>query len=153
MRSNLFLLYSISFFPAPSAPPETVTVDEIYPNSIELSWSPPPPQNHNGEIIGYNITVTATSTGITFTVFSVANSTVIGTLTPFTTYIYSVAAVTGAGTGPFSSPSTVTTAETGTLGKSQVYSILVKTKPKTISQNWVHLQWIYWKWIYWKCLL
>lgn len=92
-----------------------MTVDEIYPDSIELSWSPPPPQNQNGEITGYNITVTATNTGVTFTVFSVANSTVVGSLTPFTTYIYSVAAVTNAGTGPFSSPNTVTTGETGTL--------------------------------------
>lgn len=141
MRSNLSLLYSVSFSPAPSAPPETLSVDEIYPDSIELSWSPPPPPNHNGEITGYNVTVTATNTGITLTVFSVANSTVIGSLTPFTTYIYSVAAVTNAGTGPFSSPNTVTTAETGTLGKFQVYSILlVNIKPTTIYQNWAHLQ-------------
>ena len=122
---SILALYSISFSLAPSAPPEAVTVDEIYPDSIELSWNPPPPQNHNGEITGYNITVTATNNGITFTVFSVANSTVIGSLTPFTTYIYSVAAVTNAGTGPFSSPNTVTTAESGTLVKSKVFSILV----------------------------
>ena len=118
------MLLLIFFLAAPSAPPDTVTVDEIYPDSVELSWSPPPPQNHNGEITGYNTTVTATNSGITFTVFSVANSTVVGSLTPFTTYIYSVAAVTNAGTGPFSSPNTVTTAETGTLGKSQFKSIV-----------------------------
>lgn len=107
-------LYSSAyFFPAPSAPPEALTLDEIYSDSIELSWSPPPAQHHNGEIIGFNVAVAVSGTGVTITVFSVANSTTVGPLTPFTTYTYSVSAVTSAGAGPFSTPGTVTTAEAG----------------------------------------
>lgn len=98
---------------APSAPPDTVYVTEIYSDSIELSWSTLPPEHHNGEIIGYNITVTAINTRETFTVFSVTNATTISSLVPFTSYSYSVAAVTVAGVGPYSSVSTVLTGEAG----------------------------------------
>lgn len=102
-----------NFFAAPSAPPDTVYVTEIYSDSIGLSWSTLPPEHHNGEIIGYNITVTTINTGETFTVFSTANSTIISALVPFTSYSYSVAAVTVAGVGPYSSVSTVLTGEAG----------------------------------------
>ena len=71
-------------------------------------------ENHNGELIGYNISVTAVVSGETFTLFSATNATVIDSLTPFTTYSYSVAAVTIAGVGPYSSIGTVLTDEAGT---------------------------------------
>lgn len=101
------------FSAAPSAPPDTVYITEIYSDSIGLSWSTLPPEYHNGEIIGYNISLTATYSGETFTVFSVTNSTIISSLVPFTSYSYSVAAVTVAGVGPYSSVSTVLTGEAG----------------------------------------
>jgi hypothetical protein len=102
-----------NFFAAPSAPPDTVYVTEIYSDSIGLSWSTLPPEHHNGEIIGYNITVTAIYSGETFTIFSETNSTIVSSLVSFTSYSYSVAAVTIAGVGPYSSVSTVLTGEAG----------------------------------------
>ncbi len=88
-------------------------VTEIYSDSIGLSWSTLPPEHHNGEIIGYNITVTAIYSGETFTIFSATNSTIVSSLVPFASYSYSVAAVTIAGVGPYSSVSTVLTGEAG----------------------------------------
>ena len=104
----------ISLLAAPGAPPETVNVIEIFPDSFEISWSPLSVQDHNGEITGYNVTVTATNTGESFTVFSETNSTTVKSLTPFTTYTYAVAAATIAGIGPYSIASTVVTGEAGT---------------------------------------
>ena len=82
-------------------------------DSFTVCWMAPPPQHHNGEITGYNVSVTTTTTGETFTIFSVTNSTTIGSLSPYTTYNYMVAAVTSAGIGPYSTPDTVVTDEAG----------------------------------------
>ena len=83
--------------------------------SLTLCWSAPPPQHHNGQITGYNITLTTAGTGETFTTFSETNSTTITSLNPFTTYTYAVAAVTSAGIGPYSTPDTAVTDEAGML--------------------------------------
>ena len=107
------LVIACLFLAAPSAPPGTVYITEVYSDSIGLSWSPPPLEYHNGEIIGYNITVTVVYSGEIFTVFSMANTTVISSLAPFTTYSYSVAAVTIVGIGPYSTVGTILTGEAG----------------------------------------
>lgn len=78
-------------------------------------WSAPPYQDQNGDIIGYNITVTSTSTQEIFTVFSVTNNTIVSSLSPFTTYTYSVAAMTIAGIGPYSVARVIRTDEAGML--------------------------------------
>ena len=78
-----------------------------------MSWRAPLREYHNGEIIGYNVTFTATSSGEVLDIFSASNSTVIESLNPFASYIISIAAVTSAGVGPFSATVTVMTAEAG----------------------------------------
>lgn len=113
-NSSSCLVHTL-FLTAPSAPPDMISVSEVYSDSVDLSWSPPPPEYHNGEITGYNVTVTATTSGVTFTIFSAINSTIIRSLTPFTTYTYSVAAVTRGGIGPYSTAGILVTSEAGKL--------------------------------------
>lgn len=98
---------------APSAPPDEISIDAIYFDSVHLSWRAPLREYHNGELIGYNVTFTATNSEEVFDLFSASNSTVIGSLSPFTSYIISIAAVTSAGIGPYSAAVTVMTAEAG----------------------------------------
>ena len=80
---------------APSAPPDQISIDDINSDSIHLSWRPPSPEYHNGDITGYNVTFAATNSEEVFTTFSATNSTRITSLNPFTTYTISTAAVTG----------------------------------------------------------
>lgn len=98
-----------------------ISVNEVYSDSVKVSWSPPLPEYQNGEITGYNITVTATNSGTAFTIFTATNSTVVRSLTPFTTYTLSVAAVTNAGIGPYSTASTVVTREAGMLNYMKLF--------------------------------
>ena len=97
----------------PSAPPDEISIDAIYFDSIYLSWRAPLREYHNGELIGYNVTFTATNSEEVLDLFSVSNGTVIGLLNPFTSYIISIAAVTSVGIGPYSAAVTVMTAEAG----------------------------------------
>lgn len=98
---------------APSAPPEDISVDEIYPESVYLSWRPPLSVYHNGEIIGYNVTLSAVNSGVVSNTLSATNSTAVTSLNPYVTYIVIVAAVTSAGSGPYSIAVTFTTDEAG----------------------------------------
>ena len=98
---------------APSAPPNEISFDQIFPDSIYLSWQALHPAYHNGELLGYNVTFIVTDSAVTNTVFSETNSTEIRPLNPFTDYAISVAAVTSAGIGPHSVMVIVTTDEAG----------------------------------------
>ena len=98
---------------APSAPPDEISVDEIYSDSVYVSWKPPLSVHHNGEIIGYNMTLITTSLATEKAILSVYNSTTIWSLDPYTNYGITVAAITRAGVGPYSAVVTFTTDESG----------------------------------------
>lgn len=70
-------------------------------------------QSANGVITGYLVNVTAVETGQTFQASSTTTYLVIQSLEPFTIYLCAIAAVTNAGMGPFTTPLTVQTNETG----------------------------------------
>jgi len=55
-----FLLFSL----APGAPPQNVSAEVLNPNSVFLTWSPPPPDQQNGVIRHYLISQYETSTSI-----------------------------------------------------------------------------------------
>ena len=78
-----------------------------------MSWKPPLAVYHNGEIIGYNVTLITTNLAIEKTIFSAYNSTTIWSLDPYTNYGITVAAITRAGIGPYSTIITFTTDESG----------------------------------------
>ena len=78
-----------------------------------MSWGPPLTAYHNGEIIGYNVTLITASLQIVNTIFSPYNSTTVQSLYPHTYYGIFVAAITSAGVGPYSTPVTFITDESG----------------------------------------
>ena len=90
-------------------------VNEISSRYFYLSWDPPPQSEQNGEIVGYNVSVTTFNTRAQTTIFTPINNTEIVSLRPFTTYLYAVAAITAAGIGPYSVSSILTTDEAGTV--------------------------------------
>ncbi|XP_006991239.1 roundabout homolog 4 isoform X3 [Peromyscus maniculatus bairdii] len=89
----------------PSAPPQEVTLKPGN-SSVLVSWAPPPTENHNGVIRGYQVWNLGNNTS-----FPAANWTVVGEQTQLEistrvpgSYCVQVAAVTGAGAGEPSSP-------------------------------------------------
>ncbi|XP_068126620.1 roundabout homolog 2 isoform X17 [Hyperolius riggenbachi] len=94
---------------APSAPPQSVTVQTVGSNnstSISVSWDPPPSDHQNGIIQDYRIWCLGNETRfhINKTVDAAIRSVVIGGLYPGIQYRVEVAASTSAGTGIKSDP-------------------------------------------------
>lgn len=88
----------------PSAPPQEVTL-KLGNSSVLVSWAPPPTENHNGIIRGYQVW------SLTNTSLPAANWTIVGEQTQLEiatrmpgSYCVQVAAVTGAGAGEPSNP-------------------------------------------------
>ncbi|XP_004874533.1 roundabout homolog 4 isoform X3 [Heterocephalus glaber] len=88
----------------PSAPPQEVTLKHDN-SSILVSWVPPPAENHNGIIRGYQVWSlgNASSPPVNCTVVGVQTQLEIG-IRMSGSYCVQVAAVTGAGAGEPSSP-------------------------------------------------
>ncbi len=79
-----------------------------------INWTPPKPEDQNGEI-RYHINVTETdSRGSSFQLATASTSITISSLRPFTHYEVRIAAYTVVGDGPYSSPINVVTREAGT---------------------------------------
>ena len=109
------LLYNST---APSSPPQNVMVTGVPRASLNVSWQPPPPIDHNGAITGYMIQYTrddGSSDPMTMTVNSVTRQVTIPSLTAFVDYSVTVAAVNSAGTGNFSDAMVVRSGQDGEL--------------------------------------
>ncbi|XP_075224149.1 roundabout homolog 2-like isoform X2 [Lycorma delicatula] len=90
----------------PSAPPENIQVGMINTTAGFVRWSPPPPQHHNGILVGYKIQIKGNSSKV-LAQMSLNASTVsilLNNLTLGSTYTAQVAALTRAGVGPYSEP-------------------------------------------------
>ena len=81
--------------------------------SVELSWSAPPPEERNGIITGYVATLIRRDSGSQYQLTSPTTSTTFTTLTPFTSYTVTVAASTAIGLGPQSTQLNFITDEDG----------------------------------------
>lgn len=79
---------------------------------IEVSWSPPSADAHNGDIVYYIITHIEIQTGTNRTAQSFDTDVIIGNLHPFYDYLVTIAAFTIA-VGPSSDPLTIRTLEDG----------------------------------------
>ena len=115
VKLQLGILLLVLCVLVPSASPSEISIDAVYFDSIYVSWRAPLREHHNGELIGYNVTFTATTSEEVLDLFSASNSTAIDSLNPFISYTISVAAVTSAGVGPYSAALTVMTAEAGII--------------------------------------
>ena len=97
----------------PSSSPTNVQVVAISSSSIRLTWKAPPPEDQNGIIQAYNITITEAETGrvIYFWKEGTASLLIVNFLHPFYTYQCSISAETiGPGPPAFAS---VTTPQAG----------------------------------------
>ena len=94
--------------PEPSDAPQFVRYTAVTSTSVDLSWSPPPTEHHNGIIRQYIVRVVVQDTGEIFIHSTVQLSITVGSLHPYYTYNFSVSAVTVV-PGPYSVPLIVQT--------------------------------------------
>lgn len=99
-------------FIAPDEAPQGVAAVNIESRLIQLAWSPPPADTHNGDIVHYIVTYTEIETGRSITTMSFDTVTTLGNLHPFYNYTITVAAFT-VDIGPSSVSVTVQTLEDG----------------------------------------
>ena len=89
----------------PSAPPQNINTMVINSTAILVSWYPPPILDQNGDIIGYQLTITnqnrTNSSAIVVNVTNVTSYTAT-MLEEFEVYRFEIAAETAIGLGPFS---------------------------------------------------
>lgn len=85
----------------PSAPPDSITAGVFNDTAGWVRWSPPPPQHHNGVIVGYKIQIKG-SVVRSMTMNASTTSVLISNLTSGGVYNARVAALTRVGQGPFS---------------------------------------------------
>uniref|UniRef100_A0A1I8NL39 Fibronectin type III n=1 Tax=Musca domestica TaxID=7370 RepID=A0A1I8NL39_MUSDO len=100
---------------APSAPPQSVTCIALTAQNIQISWQPPPKENHHGVIQGYKVLYEPgnfdSEYGSRETKITSALSTVLHGLQPFTNYSVQVLAFTRAGEGVVSATVSCVTEE------------------------------------------
>ena len=105
IHSSAIVMLVVNFslcYTAPTAAPLNVTGEFNDSTSINISWSPPPFSDQNGNIVAYNITYqrTDSSDGGTIMISTSDRFITIPSLRPFTNYSVMVAAFTIA-MGPF----------------------------------------------------
>ncbi|XP_055387445.1 roundabout homolog 2 [Condylostylus longicornis] len=91
----------------PSLPPDNIQTGMLNLTAGWVRWSPPPPQHHNGILLGYKIQVKAgnsTKVLAQMTLNATTMSVMLNNLTTGATYNIRVVAFTRVGAGPFSQP-------------------------------------------------
>ena len=98
----------------PSGSPLNLDVRTIDSTTIELVWTEPPIETHNGIIVSYFINISVSNTKTSFVVNATTAAPLnITELHPYYGYSLRVAAVTSQGAGPFSEAVSITTPEDG----------------------------------------
>ena len=97
---------------APASPPQDVVVVAVDSRTFTLGWNPPLPDDHNGIITEYRISVTGTETEETTQFVTVETALTVQSLHPYYTYTCAVAAFTIL-EGPYSSAISVTMPQDG----------------------------------------
>ncbi|CAD7078040.1 unnamed protein product [Hermetia illucens] len=91
----------------PSAPPDNVQTGMLNLTAGWVKWQPPPPQHHNGILLGYKIQVKAGNSSkvlAQMTLNATTMSVMLNNLTTGATYNVRVVAYTRVGAGPYSQP-------------------------------------------------
>ena len=96
----------------PSGAPLAFTGVSTGITTISLAWQLPLPENRNGIIIGYVVSLSSVSSAETRRLTTTDTNLTVTSLTPYTTYECIVAAYTSIGDGPPSSIVLVQTEET-----------------------------------------
>jgi roundabout, axon guidance receptor 2 len=107
----LYLSFSLPFFfvslLVPTAAPTNVQVGMLNNTSGVVRWAMPPPQHHNGILLGYKIQVKAGNSTKILAQMTLNSSTLsvgLHNLTTGATYSARVVAYTRVGAGPYSKP-------------------------------------------------
>ena len=130
--NTIFLL-----IPAPSSPPTNITVLHTNSTSFTLSWLPPPPEDHNGDIIEYQVTITRLSTLVTTTLITNTTQLLVVRLVPYNGYEVTMAAFTSEGSGPHTEPLFL---QTDQEGKDSHKYILLKVSLDQACKNQLRKQ-------------
>lgn len=96
-----------TFEDIPSSPPDNVQTGMLNLTAGWVRWSQPPPQHHNGILLGYKIQVKAGNSSkvlAQMTLNSTTMSVMLNNLTTGATYNVRVVAYTRVGAGPYSLP-------------------------------------------------
>lgn len=99
---------------APSAPPHISGLERVSPQSLSITWEPPPANTHNGVLRYYIINVHEEITG-TLRVLNTTNTSTfyaVQFLHPDYVYVINISAAT-TGLGPFSPSRTIRMLEAG----------------------------------------
>ena len=105
---------------APTGAPENLLYVNVTTSSFTLTWNAPPPEQQNGDVIGYVVNVTLHNSrsderSQLNTVNVTARSFIATYLSQDTRYEASVAAMTRVGIGPSTAPILIKTMKLGTL--------------------------------------
>lgn len=96
----------------PSGAPQSFTAVSTGVTTISVAWQLPLPEDRNGIIIGYTVTLSSVSSAETRRLTTTDTNLTVTSLSPYTTYECIVAAFTSVGEGPPSSIILVQTEET-----------------------------------------
>jgi len=88
-------------------------VEATSSTSVNITWSPPLPENQNGIITHYTVNITDLDTGAYDIIETPSNTLSVLHLQPHTAYGIIIYASTGGGDGPATIPITVQTHEDG----------------------------------------
>ena len=116
----------------PSESPDIVSSTAIDSTTIEMVWTEPPIDSHNGIILLYNIILTVANTMASFSINATSTSVNITGLHPFYMYSLKVAGMTRYGAGPYSDEVSVTTPEDGKLVTIVIYLFLMSLSPSIV---------------------
>ena len=104
----LIYVYGLLFLAAvPSGSPQDIQAEAQDSRSLLLSWSPPPAEERNGDIVGYRVNLTEEETGHTTHHLTTQPLLSLDSLHPFYSYSYTLTALTALGPGPYSTPASI----------------------------------------------
>ena len=94
----------IHLLTVPSGSPVNFTAEAVSLHNFNLTWAPPVPEDRNGVITGYNISISLLSSpfGDPLQFDTTAHTVRVESLSPHTDYVCVIAANTLIGTGPLS---------------------------------------------------
>lgn len=92
--------------------------------SVNITWSPPLPENQNGIITNYTVNITDLDNGGYDITVTPNNTLFVSSLQPHTAYEIVIYASTSGGDGPATIPFAVQTHEDGTFGMCTLQGIL-----------------------------
>ena len=88
------MYFDVLLVAAPSAAPENITIVDISPSFVILTWDPPPYEMQNGLIRHYIVEVTELETSNVINLSTTVTNITVNDLLPFYNYTCTVAAET-----------------------------------------------------------